>query len=220
VYSDTIIERRRNTVFPNVPIRMAMDHGCRADIQLSSSLAPETLRKYSNAWVAFKQWLSSYHISNLFSANTQIMYLYTSHLIHLSSQKSIGPNTLEMTLAAISYYFVTAGHVSPTDSALCTYLVRASGRLLSATKSTCEPITAPELHKLLKFHLADNCSLKVRMHLTVLTLMFVGLLRYDDAACILVHADLLQFITKHNSATVDGVLIFIPRSKTDQGCNY
>ena len=55
------------------------------------------------------------------------------------------------------------------------------------------------------------------MHLTVLTLMFVGLLRYDDAACILVHADLLQFITKHNSATVDGVLIFIPRSKTDQG---
>jgi hypothetical protein len=143
VYSDTIIERRRNTVFPNVPIRMAMDHGCRADIQLSSSLAPETLRKYSNAWVAFKQWLSSYHISNPFSANTQIMYLYTSHLIHLSSQKSIGPNTLEMTLAAISYYFVTAGHVSPTDSALCTYLVRASGRLLSATKSTCEPITAP-----------------------------------------------------------------------------
>ena len=137
--------------------------------------------------------------------------------VPLQSGKSIGSGTLEMSLAAISYYFVTAGHVSPTDSALCKYLIRASGRLLSATKSICEPITAPELKRVLEHHLVDKCSLKIRMHLTVLLFMFLGLLRYDDAACILVNADLLQFITKHNSTILDGVLIFLPRSKTDQG---
>jgi hypothetical protein len=45
----------------------------------------------------------------------------------------------------------------------------------------------------------------------------VGLLRYDDAACILVHKDLLQFISVSRTDTRDdGVVLFLHSSKTDQ----
>jgi len=196
---------------------MIRDHGHRADIQLNAALSSATLSQYSTAWKKFKRWLGSYNISDPFTANTHILFLYTSHLIYSSEQKSIGSSTLEMSLAAIGYFFLLAGHNSPTDSTLCSYLVRSANRLLSSKKSACEPITSAELHTVLKFHLTQKCSLKIRMHLTVFLLMFLGLLRFDDAASILVYSDLMQFISCPHSAIIDGVLIFIPRSKTDQG---
>jgi hypothetical protein len=109
------------------------------------------------------------------------------------------------------------GRASPTHSLLCTRLRLTAKRVLFAVKSTCEAITATELHAVLVFHLTATCSLRVRMHLTVFLLMFVGLLRYDDAACILVHKDLLQFISVSRTDTRDdGVVLFLHSSKTDQ----
>jgi hypothetical protein len=46
-------------------------------------------------------------------------------------------------------------------------------------------------------------------------IMFLGLLRFSDAAAILVHADLLRFIYSA-SGKLEGVLIFICKSKMDQ----
>jgi hypothetical protein len=61
-----------------------------------------------------------------------------------------------------------------------------------------------------------NC-LRTTMHLTVLLLAFVGLLRYGDISNVLVHQDLLRFVPcMDEPSRDDGVLIFLPHSKTDQ----
>jgi hypothetical protein len=53
------------------------------------------------------------------------------------------------------------------------------------------------------------------MHLTVYLLMFVGLFRYDDVSKIMVNKSLFKFITRPDG-TLEGLLLFIPCSKTDQ----
>ena len=88
--------------------------------------------------------------------------------------------------------------------------------LLSSRRSQCEPISAADMHTLLLTHLTPTCSLPVRMHLTVFLLMFLGPLRYtSDAANILVNFEFLRFI-RSTTGCLEGVLLFIPFSKTDQ----
>ncbi len=146
-----------------------------------------------------------------------VVCLYVSHLIGIAEANSTGHQAVDNAVSAIAFYFGLMGQASPTHSVLCTRLRATAKRVLSATKSTCEAITAAELHVVLVFHITATCSLRVRMHLTVFLLMFVGLLRYDDAACILVHKDLLQFISvSQTDPRDDGVILFLHSSKTDQ----
>jgi hypothetical protein len=181
---------------------------------LLSSITPETLYKYNACWVKFKLWL---YPETLAVVDDMVVCLYVSHLIGLAVDHSTGHQAIDNAMSAIAFYFGLMGRVSPTHSLLCTRLRLTAKRVLSASKSTCEAITAAELHAVLVFHLTAACSLRIRMHLTVFLLMFVGLLRYDDAACILVHADLLQFISVSRAdSRDDGIVLFLHSSKTDQ----
>jgi len=84
----------------------------------------------------------------------------------------------------------------------------------------CEPITAPELLLLIQTVLAQNCTFRDRMHITLFLLMFVGLFRFDDVSHILVNTELMQFISKSDTdLSLDGVVIYIPHSKMDQNWN-
>jgi len=90
-------------------------------------------------------------------------------------------------------------------------------RMLHGTKSQCVPLTREQLLMVFQRHLTSHCTLRVRMHVTVYFLMFVGMLRYSDAQRILVvHKELFHFVTAGTGELL-GLLIFIPCSKTDQG---
>ncbi len=153
-----------------------------------SSITPGTLSKYAACWVQFKLWL---YPATLATVDDMVVCLNVSHLLGKQRINSTGHQVVHNDMSAIlASYFGLIGRVSPTH-----YRTRLRLTASSSSEIHCEAITASELHAVSVFHLTATCSLRVRMHVTVSLLMFVGLLRYDDAACILVHKDLLQFIS-------------------------
>ena len=109
----------------------------------------------------------------------------------------------------------------PTEHPWCSRIIEAAHRHLLASKSPRQPLTVENMYKVLYYHFCGegmqfNCF-RTTMHLTVLLLAFVGLLRYSDLSNILVHQDLLRFVPcMDEPSRDDGVLIFLPHSKTDQ----
>ena len=210
--------QERFQAFRSLPSLLLQDTEAFANVNkyLDLSLALSTTDKYYHAWERFKSWLSKYNIFNPYQANDQMVAFYLAYLINYAETQSIGCSLIYVAVAAISHFFRSGGH-SPPQSYFCQQLQKSAERILQPTPSRCEPISASELHRVLVKFLNNTCSLKIRMHLTVFLLMFVGLLRFDDAQKILVHRDLLQFITISDSnPNIDGMLIFIPCSKTDQ----
>ena len=180
------------------------------------ALAPSTLNdKYIPAWNKFATWLSSYNITNLVSVDANIVAAYLSHLFTTAENNSTGDSSIQLATAAIKFRFNSMGLSAPVSSPYIDLLKNSAKRNLRPRRSICEPLSAEDIHKLLLTHLTPNCSLKVRMHLTTLLIMFLGLFRFDDIQHILVHREFLRFIRSPMGAFI-GVLIFIPHSKTDQ----
>jgi len=180
------------------------------------SHASSTSLKYLAAWNLFKRWCSSCGIPDPYIADGIIIAFYLSHLITQGQRSKTGNSAVQMATSSIQYYFGLVGRTAPLDVPFVHRMKKAAARsLLSSRRSKCEPVSADDLYTLLSTHLTPNCSLSVRMHLTVFLLMFLGLLRYSDAAQILVNVEFLRFIFS-TVGKLDGVLIFIPYSKTDQ----
>jgi hypothetical protein len=188
--------------------------------QLQQAHAPSTCDKYALAWKKFKSWLAIHapEITAL-ECNGTIVSIYLSDLIQEAQDKHIGSQLIDTACASIYYYYKMANLSPPVDSTALVLLRRTADRILTAKKSKCEDITALELHSVLNFHMLSgkHCLFKTRYHLTVFLLTFVGLLRFDDLANILVHRNFIQFIHKTDTdSTLDGVVMFLPTSKTDQ----
>jgi len=182
------------------------------------ALAPSTLNtKYIPAWTKYTKWLATYLILDPISGtNEDIVAAYISHLITVAASRKTGDYAVQMATAAIQFKFHSLGKGAPISSPYITLLKRSASRMLQPSRSRCEPISANDMHTILQTHLTPTCSLKVRMHLTVFLVMFLGLFRFDDVKQILVHRDFLRFVASDRGMGYDGVLIFIPHSKTDQ----
>jgi len=179
------------------------------------SLAPASVPMYERAWKVFKDWLTA-GFGSPFLANGLVVSLYLADLIGFAENDFRGASEVNLASCAIAYHFHLSGLRSPTESEHCKLLRQTAGRVLTAKKSKCEFLTAFELHTVLKFSLVQ-CSLRDRMHITVFLLMFLGFLRFSDACKILAHRDFIQFIPRSTrDSSDDGVLLFIPCSKTDQ----
>jgi hypothetical protein len=186
------------------------------------SKAVGTGNKYAAAWDLFMAWLPAdvrpFTLEGSI-VNGAVVALYIADLITGAQERKIGCQLIDTACAAIGHYFAQAGYNSPAKDPQVALLREAAARILTAKKSKCEPITVPELLSLLRSQLTPTCSLKNRMHLTVFLLSFVGLLRFDDVSNILVRKDFIQFVSKPPSDPIpglDGVVIFLPKSKTDQ----
>lgn len=185
---------------------------------LNNSIANSTIRKYHAAWKSFKAWLpAGVNVFDPVQCDGMVVALYLSYLVENAATSGTGPQAVAVASCAIAHYFRLANLRSPTADPICAVVRKSADNILTPQKSDRQPITAHELKSVLTFHLVAGCSLKVQMHLTVFLLMFVGLLRFDDAASLLVHKDLMKFISASavNQAD-DGVLLFLPRSKMDQ----
>ena len=185
-------------------------------ILAGASLAPSTRRKYELAWTRFKAWLPS--DVHCFHCTGVVLSLYLSELFLDCQERQIGSGALDLACAAIAFHYQLAGVEAPLGFPNIKLLRRAADKILTSTRSLCGVLSNEAAASMLTFHLlgATPPSLRVRMHLTVFLLMYVGLLRYADAAQLLVHSDLMQFITRSSTDhTLDGVLLFLPKSKTD-----
>lgn len=183
---------------------------------LHCSLASSTmLGKYKPAWTAFGIWLLSYKIQQPLNVDETVIAFYLSYLITTAQNRKTGDYAVKNSLSAIQFYFSLAGKYAPTSSPHIDLLKKSASRILQPNKSRCEPVSAQDVYKVLHKSLTQKCLLRTRMHLTVFLLMFLGLFRFSDVQNILVHRELMRFMYT-DSGQLDGVLIFISCSKTDQ----
>ena len=184
---------------------------------INGALAASTNDKYVRPWLMFRKWLAQYDITEPLTVDAQIVAFYVVHLITSAELRGIGNALVLTALAAIGHNFSLAGITAPTCSPHLTLLRRVAKRTLHPLISLCEPISSVDMFTVLTKFLTATCDLRDRMHLTCFLLMFLGLFRFSDMQSILVHRDLFQFIRKSElDPTIDGMLIFIPCSKTDQ----
>jgi hypothetical protein len=194
-----------------------MGHDARAEAfgrRLAGGLAKDTYAMYGAAFQRFAESLRGRGIDPMAATDMQVA-LYLDELIDQCAQSGAGPATLRVASAAIACFLGLAGRDAPQGT-LCKRIMAAAERELTVQRRPREPVQVDILRHVLHFHLvAQQPELQTRMHLTCMLLMFVGLLRYDDMASVLVHKDLLRWVRGSNGQ-LDGVLLFIPRGKRDQ----
>lgn len=210
----------RHRTINNVPSHLKNDATARGQVDdlYKHRLADNSSAKYQGPWNAYVSWLRSIGISNplnLTVVTDHVIVYYLGHIVATAKERKVGEQVINTTMAAIRYFYINAGLSSPTESPIVFDLRQAVPRMLiDRERQRCVPLTACQLLLVLERFLLPSCNLRVRMHLTIYLLMFVGLFRYSDVAKILVHEELFQFRYKNN--VLIGLLLFIPWSKTDQ----
>ena len=213
------MRKERERQHTQLPKRLREDTALNQSFKrlINGALAYSTNEKYARPWLRFREWLAQYDITEPLTIDAQTVAFYVVHLITSADLRGIGDALVLTALASIAHHFSLAGITSPTSSPHLTLLRRVAKRSLHPLKSLCEPISSVDLYTVLVTFLTPTCDLRDRMHLTCFLLMFLGLFRFSDMQSILVHKDLFQFIRKSESdPALDGMLIFIPCSKTDQ----
>jgi hypothetical protein len=177
--------------------------------------APSTISKHAAQWRTFRDWLATKlqnpAVTILDVENEPwLVALYLTDVHSDCTMRSLGPSKVMAASAAIACYFWLHGKQSPTAHPLCDLAREAARRSLVPNPISRDPVTADNLRLLIDRFAGPSASLRDLMHVTVLTLMYTGFLRFDDAATISVHHQLLVI---HPGSHVD---IFLARSKTDQ----
>lgn len=172
--------------------------------------ADSTLHKHLPQWRAFEAWLRTLDPSkSAVGASPQLVALYLTHVGLESRRDGVGPARVLGASAAIACMHYLHGRPSPTASPLCDVVREANRRTLVPTPLQRDPVSAADIRALIDVYGGPSATLRELMHVTVFTLMYAGFLRYDDAAHISVHRDLLRVRDSH-------VEIFLGRSKTDK----
>jgi hypothetical protein len=190
---------------------------------LPRSVASKTNERYNSHWKKFIAWFSiSYSISLLFSHNLDfglILAGYLAELIEDCLDKNIGPTSVEQASSAIKYQFQMVGYTPcPFNHPYCARIISSAKNQLVAKQLKRIPFTSEILFEVIKYHLSNgNTPLNIYMHLVCALIGFVGFLRFDDIAHILVHEDFIKII-EHKDGTIQGALIYIYTSKTDKQC--
>lgn len=135
--------------------------------------------------------------------------LFLDHQFKIALQKKVGYGLVERASAALTAHFASMQQASPsTTDPFCRMICKAAKNALTGVKRIREPILAQDVLKLVLHHITPACSLAVRMHVTIMVLCYGGLLRFSDAANILVHAQYLK-------VSAEAVRFLLWRSKTD-----
>ncbi|EFJ39933.1 hypothetical protein VOLCADRAFT_100358 [Volvox carteri f. nagariensis] len=195
--------------------------GAEADAELSTlatqfakvagqTLAPRTSNEYSRSWEPFREWWAARQLpGSIYDTSGEVVALYLLSLLNSSKEDKVGPGRVRTASAAISSYFRLASRVSPTEHPACSIVRDLAEKQLQGRKlehDTLEPVDVTALTRLIG---GPEPPLDQLMTVTAVAVMFTGFFRFDDAAEISVHEDLLVI-------TATGMDVFIPRSKTDQ----
>lgn len=175
-----------------------------------SARAASTLQKHAPQWRAFQAWVRSVDPSkSALDAPPELVALYLTRVGLESRRDGVGPARVMGASAAISCMHYLHGKPSPTASPLCDVVREVHRRTLAASPLVRDPVDANDVRALVDAHAGPSAALREVMHVTVFALMYAGFLRYDDAARISVHRDLLKVHDSH-------VEFFLGGSKVDK----
>ena len=198
-----IVNYSSGPALANLTRRMLEDaHGAKA---------ASTLQKHRKPWEQYQQWVNVVlpGLTSVYLVPGDIVALYLTWVRLQAEVDGKGPSVVLEASAAIACHHELAGRASPTDHPACHLVRETARRTLHGAKLHREPLSLADVRSLVLAYCHPAASLMDRMHATAFVLMFQGLMRYDDAAKILVHQDLLVLRD-------DRAEIFIYKSKTDQ----
>lgn len=168
-----------------------------------SSRAPSTVKKYSGAFLRWKDWLTQKFEVECCPARPIQVSLYLTYLITKSSTSS----PVEEAVNAISWAHQIACEDDPTQSAMVKQVVAGAKRILAHRSTKKEPITPEILSQLVDRFAGEEADLDDVRVITWCLIGFAGFLRFSELAA-LKESDILIF-PQHME-------IFIESSKTDQ----
>jgi integrase len=169
-----------------------------AEEYLRLARAKNTQRAYGSDWQHFENWCQERTVESL-PALPQTVALYLTDLS--ATHKA---STLTRRLSALSHAHRSAGFSSPTEDA-CVRLLMAGIRRRHGTAAIAKrPLLVPDLQAMLAAVPANRLGLRDRV---ILLLGFCGAFRRSELVA-LNKEDLLE--------TVDGLIVTLRRSKTDQ----
>ncbi|EFJ48373.1 hypothetical protein VOLCADRAFT_104764 [Volvox carteri f. nagariensis] len=195
--------------------------GAEADAELSTlatqfaqvagqTLAPRTSNDYARFWEPFREWWVARRLpGSIYDTPGEVVALYLLSLLNSSKEDKVGPGRVRTASAAISSYFRLAGRAPPTEHPACSIVRDLAEKQLQGRKLERDALEPADVTALARLVSGPEPPLDQLMTVTAVVVMFAGFFRFDDAAEISVHEDLLVI-------TATGMDVFIPRSKTDQ----
>ncbi|EFJ39619.1 hypothetical protein VOLCADRAFT_100749 [Volvox carteri f. nagariensis] len=174
------------------------------------SLAARTTKDYATVWRQFRSWWEAHNFPwDIYSTPGELVALYLLALLNTSRADGVGPGRVRLASAAISTYFRMAGKATPTEHAACGIVCTLAEKRLHGRPLQRDALEPEDIAALARLVEGPEVRLDYLMMVAAVAIMFAGFFRFDDAAEICVHVDLLLISASHME-------IFIPRSKTDQ----
>ncbi|EFJ51734.1 hypothetical protein VOLCADRAFT_87503 [Volvox carteri f. nagariensis] len=195
--------------------------GTEADAELSTlatqfaqvagqTLAPRTSNDYARSWEPFREWWMARRLpGSIYDTPGEAVALNLLSLLNSSKEDKVGPGRVRTASAAISSYFRLASRAPPTEHPACSIVRDLAEKQLQGRKLEHDALEPADVTVLARLVSGPEPPLDQLMTVTAVVVMFAGFFRFDDAAEISIHEDLLVI-------TATGMDVFIPRSKTDQ----
>ncbi|EFJ39760.1 hypothetical protein VOLCADRAFT_100577 [Volvox carteri f. nagariensis] len=159
--------------------------------------------------VAPEVWAARQLPRSIYDTLGEVVTLYLLSLLNSSKEDKVGPGQVRTASAAISSYFRLVGRAPPTEHPACSIIRDLAEKQLQGRKLEHDALEPADITVLARLVGGLEPPLDQLMTVTAITVMFTGFFRFDNAAEISVHEDLLVI-------TAAGMDVFIPRSKTDQ----
>ena len=166
---------------------------------LAASMAPNTQRAYRSDWRHFEAWCAACGFVALPAAADTVAYYVTVFGV------THKPATLTRRVSAIAQAHAAAGLDSPTHSLLVRKALAGIRRERGTAPDAAAAVTVADLRAIVGEHLP--AGLKGVRDRALLLVGFAGGFR---------RSELVAIDREHVEFPAEGVVIFLPRSKTDQ----
>lgn len=166
---------------------------------LAGSMAANTIRAYRMDWQHFVAWCAARGFATL-PAQPEVVALYLAALAETHK-----PATLTRRVSAISQAHAAAGHESPTHAALVRKALAGIRRDKGTAPDVKAPVTVADLQAITRDHLP--AGVKGTRDRALLLVGMAGAFR---------RSELTGIDLEHVEFVDEGVVITLPRSKTDQ----
>lgn len=200
----------------NLPIAIGPEEHARAELVVYSasfeealaaanafagaSKAERTVEAYRGAFKAFCAWCRASGIADPFPASVEAVAAYLGHMAGAGRKAS----TMSLHVAALACAHRAAGHEPPTSTEAVRNTMRGIRRRLGSKADRKAPVTAELLKRMLK-KIPD--TLIGKRDRALLAIGFAAALR---------RSELVALRVEDLERAPEGIVIHIPRSKTDQ----
>ena len=168
---------------------------------LSNSRADSTVTKYQGAWARWAEWADEQGVPSL-PADPFHIALYLVKLL----QDASSPAPIVAAVCSIKWQHDSHGWPNPCSNQVVANVQQAAKRVLAKPTLRKKPMTKVLLQSL-SASLSTSSSLQDLQTLTLLTVGFAGLLRWDDLSHI--HVDEIEFRETY-------MAVFLEKRKNDQ----